>query len=489
MKNGKNANIFLGIPYAAAPIEDLRLEDTSEPSPVAVWIHGGGFCFGDSEIYGYKQLAENFVSRGIIVVTIQYRLGPFGFFSLGDHNLPGNFGLWDQRQALLFLREVLPAFGGDKERITVWGHSAGGTSASLLSASPHTRDLFSQTFQMSGSTFVEWGNSKRVIGVSQQLSEYLGCPKTSCSKTIKDCIKTKTTQEILEASDKLGLSRNDLNFDWYHPVADVEWFGKDYIHELQDSPKKPTLIGVTSAESLLCSAYVPESLATMFSMHMGIKKDDQPNFSKQNLINFIRNKIATISAFGNDAEAAFKDLKEFYVERGSVDQKSQDRFYFNRYTDLLSDIQFTIPSIRDGLEKSKLDWPTYIYLFDYTNPELVEEFGFYGGANHGLELAYLHGTFIFKYFNFTPIDYNLRNAYVEGVANFFKYGKPSFQNQEWPKMIADDTFKYFHLGEKTQIADNFFNERLEFWENFGEKYHFDLIRGEYRHSKKVKDEL
>uniref|UniRef100_A0A914ZEY8 Carboxylic ester hydrolase n=1 Tax=Panagrolaimus superbus TaxID=310955 RepID=A0A914ZEY8_9BILA len=189
MKNGKNANIFLGIPYASPPIEDLRLEkpqppklwnstleakkfgsrcsphnaeivqwfgahsedclylnifapeisETSKTHPVAVWIHGGGFCFGDSEIYGYKQLAENFVSRGIIIVTLQYRLGPFGFFSLGDHNLPGNLGLWDQRQALLFLHKVLPAFGGDKERITVWGHSAGGTSASLLSASPHTR--------------------------------------------------------------------------------------------------------------------------------------------------------------------------------------------------------------------------------------------------------------------------------------------------------------------------------------------------------------
>uniref|UniRef100_A0AC35G1U8 Carboxylic ester hydrolase n=1 Tax=Panagrolaimus sp. PS1159 TaxID=55785 RepID=A0AC35G1U8_9BILA len=402
---GEHSEDCLYLNIFAPEISDI------ETYPIAVWIHGGGFCFGDTEIYGYKQLAENFVSRGIIVVTIQYRLGPFGFFSLGDHNLPGNLGLWDQRQALLFLHKVLPSFGGDKDRITVWGHSAGGTSTSLLSASPHTRDLFKQSFQMSGSAFVEWGNSKRVIGVSQQLSEYLGCPKTSCSKTIKECLKSKTTQEILEASDRLGLSRNDLNFDWYHPVADVEWFGKDYLHELQDSPKKPTLIGVTSAESLLCSAY------------------------------------------------------------------------------LLSDIQFTIPTIRDGLEKSKLDWPTYIYLFDWTNPELVEEYGFYGGANHGLELAYLHGAFIFKYFNFTPIDHNLREAYVEGVANFFKYGKPSNQNQDWPKMTSDETFKYFLLGETPKIADNFFNERLKFWEEFSEKYHFDLIRGEYRHSKKVKDEL
>lgn len=189
---------------------------------------------------------------------------------------------------------------------------------------------------------------------------------------------------------------------------------------------------------------------------MGIKKDDQPNFTKQNLIDFIRNKIANISAFGTDAEAASKDLIEYYVERGSAEEKNNDRFYFIRYTDvcftlilivakqkffqLLSDIQFTIPTIRDGLEKSKLNWPTYTYLFDWTNPELIEEFGFYGGmlgdivalpcftcanilgANHGLELAYLHGPKIFKDFEFTDIDYQLQKVYVEGVANFFKNG-------------------------------------------------------------------
>ena len=119
----------------------LKIFQSEDPAgyPVAVWIHGGGFCFGSAEPYGYKVLSDNFVSRGIIVVSIQYRLGAFGFFSTGDHVAPGNLGLWDQRQALVFLHEVLPAFNGNKKKITVWGHSAGGTSTSLLTGSPHSR--------------------------------------------------------------------------------------------------------------------------------------------------------------------------------------------------------------------------------------------------------------------------------------------------------------------------------------------------------------
>uniref|UniRef100_A0A7E4VAI2 Carboxylic ester hydrolase n=1 Tax=Panagrellus redivivus TaxID=6233 RepID=A0A7E4VAI2_PANRE len=540
-KDKFSANIFVGVPYAAPPIGERKLEkpepviawkdtlkalkwplpcaphcstvtkwigDVSEnclylnifaPSappppggyPVAVWLHGGGFCFGDTEYYGYEGLAENFVSKGIIVVSVQYRLGPFGFFSTGDHVAPGNLGLWDQRQALLFLRDVLKDFGGDKERITVFGHSAGGCSTSLLSASPHSRDLFAQSYQLSGSAFVEWGNSQRVVGVSKELAKHLECPPTSCSQTLKDCIKSKSTDEILQASDKFGLSRNDLNFDWYHPYAQNEWFSKDYVHELKDTKPKPTLIGITSAESYLSSAYVPESLATMFSIHMGYTKDQQEHYKKEDLIKFIREFVATYSAFGKHADEAAKEIIDFYTGNATPEDLKYKRFYFARYTQLLSDIQFTVPTARDALEKAKLGWPTYVYLFDWTNPDLAESYGFYDGANHGFELAYLHGTFIFLDFEFTKRDHEIKKIFVDGVANFIKTGNPSGEDEKWPALPKDPEhdFPYFHMSEKHGVANNFFASKLDFWHKFNDKYHFDLIRGEYKHSKKTKDEL
>lgn len=87
--------------------------------PVLAFIHGGGFAVGDAEMGGYKRIAEHFVSKGIVFVTIQYRLGflgksfqslvnsfVLGFLSSEDGSIPGNLGLWDQTLALKFIREV-----------------------------------------------------------------------------------------------------------------------------------------------------------------------------------------------------------------------------------------------------------------------------------------------------------------------------------------------------------------------------------------------
>lgn len=224
-------------------------------------------------------------------------------------------------------------------------------------------------------------------------------------------------------------------------------------------------------------------------MHMGVTKEKQNEFTKENLEDAIRNRVATRSAFGNDAEEAFEELKAFYVDRGTEEEKKDPRFYFNRYTALISDIQFVLPVIRDALIKSRLDWNVYVYLFDWVNPQLGKDNGFYAGANHGLELAYLHGTMLFTPFEFTKTDEEVKETYAEGVANFFKYGNPSGKEHTWPKMSKGHDFHYLHLAEHSQIAWDFFKERLDFWEKFDEKHDFHVVRGEFKISKKTKDEL
>lgn len=78
-------------------------------------------------------------TKDVIVVTFNYRLGFFGFFSTGDEHAPGNMGMWDTVLALKWVKANISAFGGDPNNITVFGHSAGGVSADLLALSPHTR--------------------------------------------------------------------------------------------------------------------------------------------------------------------------------------------------------------------------------------------------------------------------------------------------------------------------------------------------------------
>ncbi len=116
-----------------------------------VWIHGGGYAIGGAELYGYKTIVEQFVSKGLVVVSIQYRLGPLGqsllrqnhigsgFLSTGDQVVSGNLGYWDQTAALAFIQANIAPFGGDPSRVTVFGLSAGGASVAALTLSPHSR--------------------------------------------------------------------------------------------------------------------------------------------------------------------------------------------------------------------------------------------------------------------------------------------------------------------------------------------------------------
>ena len=91
------------------------------------WIHGGGFVLGNSNDYGAKYLLD----KDVILVTINYRLGIFGFLSTGDSAAPGNFGMKDQVLALKWVQKYIESFGGDPNQVTIFGQSAGGGSVAL----------------------------------------------------------------------------------------------------------------------------------------------------------------------------------------------------------------------------------------------------------------------------------------------------------------------------------------------------------------------
>ena len=123
-----------------------------KPQPVMVWIHGGGFDFGSGSRYN----GTAFVRDGVVLVTINYRLGRLGFFAHPalagkgpDGNL-ANFGLMDQIAALKWVRANIGAFGGDPKNITVFGESAGAASVNYLLASPMARGLFDKAISESG---------------------------------------------------------------------------------------------------------------------------------------------------------------------------------------------------------------------------------------------------------------------------------------------------------------------------------------------------
>lgn len=108
-----------------------------------IYIHGGGFSTGSAKEYGVDGICENLASRGVIMVTVQYRLFLYGFLSTGTKEALGNFGIWDQILSLRWVKENIANFGGDPTRTTIFGESAGGTSVSLLTYTPVAEGTYS----------------------------------------------------------------------------------------------------------------------------------------------------------------------------------------------------------------------------------------------------------------------------------------------------------------------------------------------------------
>ena len=163
MQTPYGAGSFFGGPPAPTAEDCLYLnvwtgaDDASERRPVMVWIHGGALTRGSGStgIYDGTALAE----KGAVVVTINYRLGPFGYLAHpllsaeSEHGSSGNYGVLDQVAALEWVRDNIAGFGGDPERVTIFGESAGSWSVNTLMATPLAAGLFHGAIGQSGGRF------------------------------------------------------------------------------------------------------------------------------------------------------------------------------------------------------------------------------------------------------------------------------------------------------------------------------------------------
>ena len=241
---------YLGIPYAAPPVGELRwkppqpapswtpstLLATSEPpacaqvspegsstisgsedcltlsiwtpavpratpSPVIAWIHGGGFT-STSEGISDREARRLIAKTGAVVVSINYRVGPFGFLAHSElsretpgYASSGNYGLLDQRAALAWIRDRIAAFGGNPLDVTLAGQSAGAHSVSLHVVSPRSAGYFSRAIMQNGWASTRWRTIADAKALGQELAATLGCPEPSPLS----CLRSKSTEQVLLA--------------------------------------------------------------------------------------------------------------------------------------------------------------------------------------------------------------------------------------------------------------------------------------------------
>ena len=203
---------------------DVYTPDITVSSPVLVYIHGGAYEGGTSIAFPSDILALH----GVIVVVIQYRLGPFGFLTTGDSAAPGNFGMLDQVEALKWVRDNIENFGGNPSKVTIFGESAGGSSVSLHLMSPLSEGLFHQVIAESGVDLCPWAVQPVSYGLrfAKELTQKLECTLSDHNAMI-DCIRKAKDVDIQKASDDISFEFYDY-FRWA-PVVDQNF--------LQDTPK------------------------------------------------------------------------------------------------------------------------------------------------------------------------------------------------------------------------------------------------------------
>lgn len=238
---------FLGIPYAAPPVGDLRWKSpqpaqpwtdtrdarqfanhcpqTNSPFgqasttedclylnvftpadkadkgtyPVMVWIHGGAMTYGESDDYNPVPL----VDQGVVVVTLNYRLGMLGFLALpgltseapADRD-SGNYALMDQQAALRWVQRNIAAFGGDPDNVTIFGESAGGLSVLSQLLSPTAKGLFQKAIVESGSYGMQQPSLTTAENNGEAFAGKVGCAKATAKATVA-CLREVPVKEIL----------------------------------------------------------------------------------------------------------------------------------------------------------------------------------------------------------------------------------------------------------------------------------------------------
>lgn len=215
---------------------------TSEKRPVLVWIHGGAFYEGSGEIITYD--GEELAKKGLIVVTINYRLGIFGFFTHPEltkespQHASGNYGLLDCVAALQWVQKNIAAFGGDPSRVTIAGQSAGAAAVHTLTASPLAKGLFHRAIAESGS-----GIGRRTKDLPAAEQDGVKWAEAKGATSLKE-LRAKP------AADLMGGARFGPVVDgWFLPADTAAIFAQGKQNDV------PTMTGLTADEGSSAPTY------------------------------------------------------------------------------------------------------------------------------------------------------------------------------------------------------------------------------------------
>lgn len=181
--------------------------------PVMFYLHGGGYTMGNGNVQfaGPEYLLEN----DVILVTGNYRLGAFGFFTMDNDHFNGNYGLKDQVMMMKWIQENIHFFGGDRNKVTVFGDGAGAASIGFHMMSPMSKGLFHQAIMQGGTQYNQWALQDKQVAVknAMKMLNAMGCNWNQHNNVnnfyeVQQCFKNKNTHEIMHFAQTM--------YDWHN---------------------------------------------------------------------------------------------------------------------------------------------------------------------------------------------------------------------------------------------------------------------------------
>ena len=399
--------------------------------PVMVFIHGGAYGYGGTSdpIYDGQNFVEKF--EDIVLITIAYRIGIMGFIDFSF--VPGsegyedsvNLGLLDQVMALRWIKNNIEGFGGDPNNVTIFGESAGGGSVSILPVMDIAKGLFNRAIGESGSIALTYDRLE-CRPFTEKLLESSKC------KTMDDLLKLTT--------EELQLYNAPINEKNNFPCRDGRIVPVD-LYEAYKSGKSAWCDMINGTNKDECRYWINEMGGfQIYAAGIPLLFDNQ---------------VAIMS------KADQKKARYFF-------RRNDDGNAYIRLTEFENDIIFRCPAQKQLQYHADNGGKAYNYFWTFPSEKK------YFGACHAVELNHVFNNLNERIYTGNNVDEKLADEVQNMWVNFARTGNPSTVNNEWPTYNSE-TRRTLVLGEKIFVKENLFSRRSQLIEPLL-KY---LINGNY----------
>lgn len=386
-------------------------KSAAEHLPVIVWIYGGGYRNGSASMPLYW--GDRLAHKGVIVVTIAYRLGPLGFLALpaltreSPHRSSGNYGLMDQIAALEWVQRNIAAFGGDPGRVTIAGQSSGSISVSVLMASPLARGLFQRAIGESGGLFepLRLAPGYLLANAERDGEKYVAALGVASLQELRRLPAARLT-----GGGNAGGVTHPVIEPYLLPVAPYEAFASGQQNDV------PLLIGSNAEEA--------RSLTDV--------------------------SHTTAASFAADIEGSFGPLPPAIV---AAYPHATDDAAKKARLDLERDLRFAWDMWAWArLQSIKGRSPVYYYSFRQSPPFPTGSVYAGWGASHFAELWYVFDHLNEARWRWTPGDRTLARDMSDYWSNFARSGDPNGRGLPYWPAFTNATGRVLYLGDPVSVA-------------------------------------